>query len=312
MKSDRIKKVLLRIDEGVRLIDQHRPLPGAVLGRLREHLVLDWTYNSNAIEGNTLTLRETRLVIEDGLTVGGKSMREHLEAINHRDAITFVEQLAAGDEPLAERQIKEIHALVLREIDRKYAGRYRDIQVRIGGSTHLPPEPLLVGEKMAEFAEKWRAEGGGLHPVVRAALAHYELAAIHPFVDGNGRTARLLMNLLLLRSGYPPGVILRNDRKKYYSALEKAGQGKTDDFVFLVARAVERTIFLYFEAIPELAADFLTMTQATEITPYSQDYLNILARRGAIPAFKLRRNWLVSKEALLRYVTEHRQKATLE
>lgn len=306
MKSDRIRKVLQRVDEGVRLINLHRPLPVSILGRLREQLVLDWTYNSNAIEGNTLTLRETKLVIEDGLTVGGKSMREHLEAINHRDAIAFVEGLATGDEPLTERQIKEIHALVLREIDPKYAGRYRDIQVRIGGSTHLPPEPLLVGEKMSEFAGRWLEAGAGEHPLIRAALAHYELAAIHPFVDGNGRTARLLMNLLLMRSGYPPAVILKNDRKKYYAALEKAQQGKTEDFIFLVSRAVERAIYLYFEAIPELAADFLTMAQAAEIAPYSQDYLNILARRGAIPAFKLKRNWLVTREALQRYIEEHR------
>ena len=113
MKSDRIKKVLLRIDEGKRLIDQHRPLPASVLGRLKEQLVLDWTYNSNAIEGNTLTLRETKLVLEEGLTVGGKSLREHLEAINHRDAIDYVEDLVREDEPLAERHLKDIHALIV-------------------------------------------------------------------------------------------------------------------------------------------------------------------------------------------------------
>ncbi|MBU0729281.1 MAG: Fic family protein [Proteobacteria bacterium] len=307
MKSDRIRKVLNRIDEGKRLIDQHRPLPASVLARLKQQLVLDWTYNSNAIEGNTLTLRETKLVLEDGLTVGGKSMREHLEAINHREAIAYVEELAREDELLLERHLKEIHALVLREIDQQYAGRYRDIQVRISGSNHLPPEPFLVGERMQAFARKWLTNTQITHPVVQAALAHYELVAIHPFVDGNGRTARLIMNLMLMRKGYAPAIILKNDRKKYYDALEKAHKGKTEDFIFLVARAVERTISLYFEAIPKLASGFLTMAQAAEITSYSQGYLNVLARRGAIPAFKLRRNWLVAEDALQRYIEDHQK-----
>lgn len=305
MKSDRIRKVLLRIDEGKRLIDRHRPLPASVLGRLKEQLVIDWTYNSNAIEGNTLSWRETRLVLEDGLTVGGKSFLEHLEAINHRDAIAYVEGLVQNNEPLAERHIKEIHALVLREIDQHYAGRYRDIQVRISGSNHLPPDPLLVGEMMEAFSRKWLVESHDSHPVVRAAMAHFELVAIHPFVDGNGRTARLIMNLLMMKNGYLPAIILKNDRKKYYDALEKAQIGKTEDFIFLVARAVERSLSLYFEAIPGLASEFLTMAQAAALTPYSQDYLNILARRGAIPAFKLKRNWLVTEDALRRYVADH-------
>jgi len=308
MKSDRIKKVLLRIDEGKRLIDRHRHLPASVLGRLKEQLVLDWTYNSNAIEGNTLTLRETKLVLEEGLTVGGKSLREHLEAINHRDAIDYVEDLVREDEPLAERHLKDIHALILREIDPQFAERYRDIQVRISGSNHLPPAPLLVGEMMHDFCREWLADHQDIHPVELAALAHFELISIHPFVDGNGRTARLIMNLLLMKNGYVPAIILKNDRKKYYDALEKAQKGETEDFIFLVARAVERTIFLYLEAIPALASRFLTMAQAAELSPYSQDYLNILARRGAIPAFKLKRNWLVTEEALQRYVTDHPKK----
>ncbi|MBU0479654.1 MAG: Fic family protein [Proteobacteria bacterium] len=299
--------MLRRIDEGKRLIDKYRPLPVSVLTRLKGQLVIDWTYNSNAIEGNTLTLKETKLVLEDGLTVGRKSLREHLEAINHRDAIAYVEELAREDANISERNIKEIHALVLREIDPKYAGRYRDIQVRISGSGHLPPGPLLIEEKMAAFARKWLTDTGKTHPVTLAAMAHFELAAIHPFVDGNGRTARLLMNLLLMKNGYVPAIILKNDRRKYYDALEKAHKGEVNDFVFLVARALERTIFLYFEAIPELTSGFLTMAQAAEITPYSQDYLNIMARRGAIPAFKLKRNWLVAKDSILKYVKDHQK-----
>lgn len=307
MQPDRIQKILHRIDEGKKIIDQHRPFPPSILARLRDQLVIDWTYNSNAIEGNTLTLKETQLVLEDGVTVGRKSFKEHLEAINHRDAIKYVEELATEGRKITERQVREVHGLILREIDPQYGGRYRDIQVRITGSNHLPVDPIHLAGKMRSFAKKW-LKGSDAHPVVRAAMAHYELVTIHPFVDGNGRTARLLMNLLLMRKGYVPAIILKNDRKKYYDALEKAHTGKTEDFIFLVARALERTIYLYFEAIPDVASRFLTLAQAAEISPYSQDYLNILARRGAIPAFKLKRNWLVAKEALLRYIESHPKK----
>lgn len=306
MVSDRVQKVLQRIDAGKKIIDQHRPFSPAVLNRLRDQLVVDWTYNSNAIEGNTLTLNETRLVLEDGLTVGGKSLKEHLEAINHRDAISFVEELAGDASTITERQIKEIHSLVLREIDPGYAGRYRDIMVRISGSNHLPPDPLHLEDAMKKFAGQWLDTVDG-HPIVRAARAHYELVAIHPFVDGNGRTGRLLMNLILMKNGHVPAVILKNDRRKYYDALEKAHSGKTDDFIIFVARALERTMYLYLEAIPDVATHFVTMTEAAKISPYSKDYLNILARRGAIPAFKLKRNWLVTREALEGYINKRKK-----
>ena len=301
MLSDRVKKILDRIDEGKRIIDTHRPLSLAVLQRLHENLVVDWTYNSNAIEGNTLSINETRLVLQDGLTIGRKSLVEHLEAINHRDAITFVETLAKDPEPISERNIREVHAIVLKEIDPRYGGRYRDIQVRIAGPSHIPPDPLHLDRLMQEFVAEHLTLSVE-HPVCRAAQAHFLLVDIHPFVDGNGRTARLLMNLLLMKEGYFPAVILKNDRKKYYDALEKAHKGRVDDFIILVARALERTLQLYLEAIPGLAANFLTLAEAAEESPYSKEYLNVLARRGGIPAFKIKRNWLVSREALREYV----------
>ncbi|MEA1900730.1 MAG: Fic family protein [Thermodesulfobacteriota bacterium] len=306
MLSDRINKLLDRIDFGKNIIDSHRPFPDVVLSRLHYNLTIEWTYNSNAIEGNTLTLKETLLVLEDGLTIGKKSLKEHLEAINHKEAIIFVEELASASHEITERNIKEIHSLILKEIDNDYAGRYRDIQVRISGSSRTPPDPLLVQELMERFAVTWLANQGK-HPVIQAAMAHYELVSIHPFVDGNGRTARLLMNLILMKHGYFPAVILKNDRKKYYDTLEKGHQGKTDDFIFFVGRALERTINLYLEAIPYVKTSFLTLAEAARISPYSKDYLNILARRGSIPAFKLKRNWLVSKEALESYIRSHKK-----
>src|SRR3989338_1801686 len=304
MIFDRLQNLLNRIDEGKRLINQYRPLSPAIVSRLREQLVLEWTYNSNAIEGNSLTLKETQMVLQHGLTIGKKSMKDHLEAINHRDAIVFVEELAFNDNKITERNIKEIHSLVLKQIDSQYAGRYRDIQVRISGSSHTPPEAIQLPQLMEQFAKKrlFYVEG---HPVEQAALAHFDFVSIHPFVDGNGRTARLLMNLVLLKNGFPPAVILKNDRKKYYDALEKGHRGKTDDFIFVVGRAVERTLNLYFEVIPQIKSHFISLTEASKIFPYSQDYLNILARRGAIPAFKLKRNWMVTCEALQAYIKKH-------
>lgn len=301
MLSDQTKKILARIDEGKRLIDAHRPLPPSVLARLREQLVLDWTYNSNAIEGNTLTIKETMLVIQEGLTIGRKSLVEHLEAINHRDAIGFIEELAQEKGAIQERNIRKIHGIILKEIDPHYAGRYRDIQVRISGSSHTPPPALKVPELMAEFGRQ-HLGSSEMHPVCQAALAHFRLIDIHPFTDGNGRTARLLMNLQLIKSGYFPAVILKNDRLKYYACLEKAHKGQVDDFIIFVARALERTIYLYMEAIPGLTEGFLSLAEAAKRSPYSKEYLGVLARRGGIPAFKLRRNWLIAVEALEEYV----------
>lgn len=305
MKSDRISKLLARIDAGKNLIDKFRPLPPSVLARLQRQFVLEWTYNSNAIEGNTLTLKETIIVLEEGLTIGSKSLKEHLEVINHKEAIAFVEALAARGTLVTERNIREINGLILKEIDPKYAGRYRDIQVRITGSSLVPPDPLHVPDAMQQFARQ-RLSKTKAHPVEQAALAHLDLVGIHPFVDGNGRTARLLMNLILLKQGYFPAIILKNDRKKYYDTLEKGHKGQPDDFIFFVGRALERTIYLYLEAIPDIKTHFITLAEASKISPYSQAYLNVLARRGAIPAFKLKRNWMVTQESLLKYVNAHK------
>ena len=153
---------------------------------------------------------------------------------------------------------------------------------------------------MGSFAKKYLNTKD--HPVVQAAMAHFEFVSIHPFVDGNGRTARLLMNLILIKNGYFPAVILKNDRLKYYDVLEKGHKGKIDDFIFFIARSLERTIYLYFEAIPKINDSLITLKEASEISNYSTDYLNIMARRGTIPAFKIKRNWMVSKKAFENYL----------
>ncbi|MGL5675557.1 MAG: Fic family protein [Cellulosilyticaceae bacterium] len=228
-------------------LDSKRPLPEYTLKSLREKLLLEWTYHSNAIEGNTLTLQETKVVLE-GITVGGKTLREHLEIINHRDAILYIEEIVRQGELLSEWQIKNIHQLVLKGIDEHYAGQYRDQQVFISGAEHIPPEPYLIREEMEHFIKWYHEEGIHLHPIERAALVHVIFVGIHPFIDGNGRTSRLLLNLELMKSGYPPIVIHVENRLKYYTALDKAHVSKDySDFIELIKEEVKKTMGLYLK-----------------------------------------------------------------
>ena len=231
------------------LLDQYRPLPPALVSNLEDWFRVELTYTSNAIEGNTLTRRETALVLEEGLTVGGKSLREHLEAANHAAAIDWVqERVGQKPEKLGERDVLEIHAMILKGNDDTNAGRYRSIPVRISGSTIVLPNPAKAPNLMAGFAA-WLAESGDLHPVALAAEAHYRLVTIHPFVDGNGRTVRLLMNLLLMIAGYPPAIIQKRERLAYLGALEKAQTGGSkSDFESLIYRAAGRSLDMYLKA----------------------------------------------------------------
>ncbi|HDN25950.1 MAG TPA: Fic family protein, partial [Thioploca sp.] len=200
-------------------LEQYRPLPNAVVDNLHEELVLRWTYHSNAIEGNTLTLKETKVALE-GITVGGKTLREHFEVINHRDAILFLDTLVRKSEVLSEWQIKNIHQLILKNIDDENAGRYRTINVTIAGAQHLPPDFLHVPSQMTALMHEYQAEASKRHPVEQAARLHCDLVKIHPFTDGNGRTARLLMNLELMKSGFPAAILPVERRLAYYETLD--------------------------------------------------------------------------------------------
>jgi Fic family protein len=192
--------------------------------RIAEALELEYTYESNRIEGNTLDLKETDLVINEGLTISGKSMREHLEAVNHKEAIAFIRELVNKKSILNERNLLSIHNLVLRGIDPENAGSYRKIQVMIKGSRHIPPQPFMVSKAMEEYFTWYHYHKKTMHPVLLAAEMHERLVTIHPFIDGNGRTARLVMNLILLQHGFVIANI-KGDAKtriSYYDALEKA------------------------------------------------------------------------------------------
>ena len=215
---------------------------------LREKLMLEWTYHSNAIEGNTLTLRETKVVLE-GITVGGKSLREHFEATNHRDAILYVEDVVSKAEALSEWQIRDIHALVLKNINADEAGRYRHENVVIAGASTTPPDFLHLPAEMAGLID-WYDRTAPMHPVERAAELHTRFVKIHPFVDGNGRTGRLLLNFELMKAGYPPAIIRKEDRLAYYDALDKACvSGDHADITRLVAEATQRSLEIYLDVL---------------------------------------------------------------
>lgn len=245
--------ILRQADELKARLASARPLPKEALGKIEEALAIEYTYESNRIEGNTLTLQETALVIEEGLTIGGKSLREHLEAINHNEAIAFIKDIAQGEEPITERTILQIHALILRGIDRQNAGRYRTVPVLISGSRHVPPQPYLIEKQMENFLLRFREmENEGIHPVDIAAYLHDELVRIHPFIDGNGRTSRLLMNLYLLRHGYVM-VLLKGDAESkltYYKALEASHVDKNPaPFRRLVEQAELAALQRYLQLI---------------------------------------------------------------
>ena len=210
-----------KIEELKKTIDAYRPLSRNISKSLKEKLIVDWTYNSNAIEGNTLTLSETKVVLE-GLTIGGKSIVEHLEVINHRDAILFIEDLISNNVPLNEWNIKNIHALILKGIDQNNAGRYRNENVLISRAKHIPPTHFQVDQLMQQLIRAYETEWNDIHPIIRAMLLHGEFVKIHPFIDGNGRTARLLLNFELMKLGYTPIIIRKDQRPQYYAALDTA------------------------------------------------------------------------------------------
>jgi Fic family protein len=230
-------------------LDALRPLQPQLVRNLEDWFRVELTYTSNAIEGNTLTRLETAVVIEKGLTVGGKSLKEHLEATNHAHALDFIHSLTTKKpSQLTAQHILAIHEIILKGVDDENAGRYRNVAVRISGSAVVMPNPRKVPELMDDFL-LWLTTKHHLHPVAFAGEAHYRLVTIHPFVDGNGRTARLLMNLLLMMYGYPPAIIRKRDRIAYVTALERAQLGKQKtEYEKIIAQAADRSLNIYLAA----------------------------------------------------------------
>ncbi|MDD3880678.1 MAG: Fic family protein [Eubacteriales bacterium] len=236
------------IQQKVAKLNAMRPLTDGEVARLRDDFMVDYTYNSNAIEGNTLTLKETAMVLE-GMTIDKKPLKDHLEAVGHRDAFLYIEDIAQRKTRLKEAEIKSIHSLVL--MDRpEDKGVFRRIPVTIMGAYTEPVQPYLIEPKITELLRENEQRKKAMHPIERIARFHLEFEGIHPFIDGNGRTGRLVMNLDLIRNGYPAINVKFADRKRYYDAFDAYYRdGNADDMVFLVGQYVNERLDKYLEIL---------------------------------------------------------------
>jgi Fic family protein len=235
--SDVLQKKLEKLSESHEKWKNIKPLDPSQLIKMREYFHNSYTYESNRIEGNTLSLQETHLVINEGITIGGKSMREHFEAVNHLEAIELIDDFIKRKINFNAFYLKQIHQLILKEVNSKNAGIYRNVPVKISGSLHNPPEPFLLEKMMEDYFFFYETNKNKIHSVILAAEMHERLVTIHPFIDGNGRTARLVMNLILLQNGYTIANLKGNyeDRIKYYQALEKVQVNhENEDFYNLI------------------------------------------------------------------------------
>ena len=295
------EKFLSRINEKMNRLNSLRPLPADAVKKLHEEIRLLHTYHSNAIEGNTLTLPETKLVLEEGITIGGKSLREHLEATNNAKAFDIMENIARKKKTIDHVIIQHIHEVVTSGILEE-AGKYRTRNVRITGAVKTPPDWSKVIKLMDELIEK--VAQSKKHPVEVAALLHHGFVRIHPFIDGNGRVARLLTNLYLTAQGYPPIVLKIEDKGKYYRFLRAADAEKPDIFVNFIAKAVNDNLTMYlsiFGGVNEL----LPLKELAQNSPYSQEYLGLRARQGVLDAAKLGKSWYSTRHAIEQYLSEH-------
>lgn len=307
------KKIQKRIDDKLALLNSFCPLPVSAVKKLKEQFEMEMTYNSNAIEGNSLTLKETYLVINEGITIKGKPLKDHLEAKSHHEALDYLYSLVESgkNNTVSERFIRLLNQIVMRDIDREWAGKYRNSAVIIGSADHKPPEALEIPSRMRNLINWVGDNKKKIHPVELAGILHHKLVYIHPFFDGNGRTSRLAMNIILMQSGFPLVIVMKNDRKRYYQSLSLADKGDYVPLVNFIARAAERTLDIYLKI---LAPDkknkekFISLAELAKGAKFTEKYLNLLARSGKMEAHKEERDWLLSKEALKRYLDSRERK----
>ncbi|MBZ9785878.1 Fic family protein [Psychroflexus sp. CAK57W] len=302
-----------RLYEKKALLHEARPLPQIALQKIQDALSVEWTYNSNSIEGNTLTLQETQLVLQEGITIKGKSLREHFEAKNHELALKHLYTLSKRDYQLNACDILDLHRYVLRSIEEDYAGRLRTGGVRISGANFIPPNARKVPDLLDELIDFVVENPLQLNAIELATVFHHKFVWIHPFFDGNGRTVRLVMNLLLLKVGFTPAIVLSTDRRKYYTALNAANKGNYFKLSLLMAQALERTMNIYIGSLPDNDMGFMEISSLVEeeSLPYGQEYISLLARQGKIDAYKEGRNWLTTKAAVFEYIKNRERKRVL-
>jgi len=239
------KQTAFILEGKLKKLNKLRPLPKQTVQSLREKFEVEMTYNSNAIEGNKLTLKETFLVLEKGLTIGGRSMKDHFEATNHKEALELLEKMAGGKNPITEMDMLNLHAIILDKIAPQDAGVYRHYQVLITQSKHRPPSWKEVPKLMRQVIEELNSKRTGAAAVESAVKIHHLIAWIHPFGDGNGRLARLLANLRLMRAGFPPIIVQRKTRTTYYNALEDADDGDFRPLAMLTAQELKKSLDLW-------------------------------------------------------------------
>jgi len=285
-------------------LDALRPLSPDLVTRLHEEIRLRHTYNSNAIEGNTLTLSETKLVLEEGITIGGKSLREHLEATNNAQGYDLIVRLAGEKAPINHVTIQQIHEIVTRGI-LEDAGRYRTRNVRITGASKSPADWSRIVREMDTLLAALEEPDSDV--VATSVFLHHRFVAIHPFTDGNGRVARLLTNLYLRRHGYPPVILDKSDRQKYYRALHDADNGDLAPFTRFLARAVSDSLS-HCIAVAGGEAALVPLRDLAKGSPYSQEYLSLAARKGLLDATRIDNVWHASERALEAYIQKHGRK----
>ncbi|WP_265234932.1 Fic family protein [Lyngbya sp. CCAP 1446/10] len=272
-----LSEKLQKVDRLKVWLDSFRPLSPTLVSELKKLYDVRFTYHSNAIEGNTLTQRETELVLKTGITVGGKTLREHLEVIGHRDAIDYIEALTRSDTAIGEWEIKQIHNLIIRAIAPDEAGRYRQLDVKAAGTEYLYPPHYLLSDLMPEFIQWLNSDQiKSLHPLEFAAEAHLRFVSIHPFRDGNGRTGRLLMNLLLLRAGYPIVIVSNQVRAAYIEAIAQAQQNDSGIHP-LLDLIVDAARYSLIETLQIVATASDSQSQGL---PFYQEMLTVLQQQS--------------------------------
>lgn len=253
-ETNDLRELYSQLDDLKKCLDSFHPLSENEVEMLNDYFDIEYTYHSNKIEGNTLTKNETNLVINKGITVSGKTLIEHFEAVNHKEAIDYIRELVENNSDFSKMDLLNIHQLILKSIKPKDAGRYRMQDVEITGSRHMPPPHFLVNDLMEEYFRFYEENKNTIHPVELSAEMHERLVTIHPFIDGNGRTSRLIMNIILLKNGYPITIIDSEERyrQEYYDSLELAQIGKDvnkERFKILVAKKVKDMMFKYINLL---------------------------------------------------------------
>ena len=294
--------LIKRIEEKKKRLDKLRPLPKDALKKLLEDIRLRHTYHSDAIEGNTLTLQETKLVLEEGITIGGKPLKDHIEAKNDAEAFDLMVKLVYAKKTLSQDIIQQIHEIVMKGMVED-SGKYRTENVRIVGSKTTPPSFSKIVKLMDKYILDIKELK--LKPIKKAAFIHHELVRIHPFIDGNGRVSRLITNLYLMKQGYPPIVLKKEDRYKYYQFLQTGDVGDLSPFANFIAQAVHESLMYYLSSFVD-DERLIPLKEIAKFSPYSQEYLSLRARQGKLDAVKIENVWYSSKHALKEYLKSFR------